>query len=119
MFAREHEQFFKLDLTNNIYLVHYKATHISIMTPETAIHDKLTEIINKGESLNLEYRDCVVAGTHVNDGEYFEALNHILEQFYYYERPADQEFYNLIAEAAEMLEVPDTEYEFLKDHIKG
>lgn len=88
--------------------------------PETnTLPDKLNQLISKSEALNLEYRDRIVAGVHVNDGEYDVAFTHILDQFYDYEIPADEEFYALVADIAATMEMPESEYAFLKDQIKS
>jgi hypothetical protein len=87
------------------------------MSEANTLPGKLFQLIEKGEALNLEYRDRIVAGVHIEDGEYDQAFNHILDQFDDYQIPADEEFYTLVAEIAAMMKIPESDYVFLKDQI--
>ena len=79
----------------------------------------VTNLINAAKLLGLREADVKNAIKLVDHREYGLAFDVVVTQLYEYEIGIDPEFYNLVMKLANMMNIPEDEYSFMKELMRS
>lgn len=72
-------------------------------------------LIDKAVELGLPDADVIHAGDYLEHQEYTQCLNHVAGQLYHFGIRIDSECYDIVIEVSDILHIPQTEYQYLKE----